>query len=125
MFETIPVEYIPVVAEDVPCSFRIKLGDKTFHLSFEYNDVEDFFTVTLANTRGEVMYTRWPIHYGTRLFDQVRTGDFPSPIILPFCLDEQTPERITYENFGREVKLYLLDRPGYVEGNPSNPGYGF
>lgn len=125
MLETKAVEYIPVAASDVPCRMRIKLGTRTFSLIFRYNDIEEVYTATLENTSGEILFTEWPIHYGTPMFDAIRTEDFPSPVILPYSFDDVQPEKITPENFGKEVKLYLFDRPDYIGENPSNAGYGY
>ena len=125
MFEAQAVSYIPLEASSVPCRMRMKLGDRTFNLIFGYNDIEDIFNVSLEASDGTALCTGLPVHYGEPLFEAIRTEQFPGPVILPWCFDQDTPSQITYDNFGSKVKLWLLERPGYIGPNPTNPGYGY
>ncbi|MEG2175267.1 MAG: hypothetical protein RRY97_00220 [Oscillibacter sp.] len=109
------VQFIDIDADRVPCSFLIKLTDKTYRLTFAYNEAADFFTVNLeisasgGNTPlvfGEVL------RYGKPLFEAFNDERYPLPIICPLCLTGDDITEITHDNFGTKVRLYLFDRPG-------------
>lgn len=109
------VQFIDIDADRVPCSFLIKLTDKTYRLTFAYNETADFFTVNLeisasgGNTPlifGEVL------RYGKPLFEAFNDERYPLPIICPLCLTGDNIREITRDNFGTKVRLYLFDRPG-------------
>ena len=46
------VEFIDIDRERVPCSLLIKLIDRTYRMTFRYNEVGDFFTVDLETVSG-------------------------------------------------------------------------
>lgn len=88
------VSYIDVDTSKVPYTFSVKLGDRTFAFSIRYNEVGGFFTVDLSiASTGEVLV------YG----DIVRYG-------RPLCLTGDDISEVTFENFGKEVRLYLWER---------------
>ncbi|MDR1465445.1 MAG: hypothetical protein LBJ11_09130 [Oscillospiraceae bacterium] len=103
------VEYIDVDVNKIPCTFSIKLGDKTYTLTFKYNAQGGFFTVDLETTQGDVLAYGDIIRYGRPLFGSIEDDRFPLPVIIPRGF---TPgvDTVTFENFGKEVKLYLYDR---------------
>lgn len=104
--------YIPISADMIPCSLEIKLTDKTYRMTFKYNEQGGFFTVDLSvpvpsNERlcyGEI------IRYGKPLFEQFSDERYPLPLIIPAAVEGDQIEHITYENFGTAVKLWLLPR---------------
>lgn len=109
------VQYIDVESGRVPCSLLVKLVDRTYRLTFRYNEIAGSFTVDLElsgsgeNTPlvfGEVL------RYGKPLFEAFNDERYPLPVICPLCLTGDDVETITYENFGSQVRLYLFDRPG-------------
>lgn len=104
------VEYIDIDVEDVPCSFSIKLDDKTFTFEVKYNEEGGFFTVDLYDNDGEVLAFGEVIRYGRPLFNVIEDERFPIPVIIPLCIDDDSISEVTYENFGKEVLLYLYDR---------------
>ena len=92
--------FIDVDSDRVPCSLLVKLTDRTYRMTFAYNETADFFTVSLeiSNSGGNT-----PLVYGER---------YPLPVICPLCLTGDEIDTITYDNFGTKVRLYLFDRPG-------------
>lgn len=112
MGKSYTVEYIPVDADKVPYSFQIKLGDRTFVFTIKYNEQAEIFTVDLqiAATQETLCYGD-PILYGRQMFNTVEDERYPQPVIIPYCLYGDT-DRVTRENLGKTVQLYLHERKG-------------
>ena len=53
---------------------------------------------------------RDPIRYGRPLFGTIEDERFPLPVIIPLCLSGDGIDTVTWDNFGKEVKLYLYER---------------
>lgn len=104
------VEYIDIDVSQVPYTFSITLDDKTFTFVIKYNEVGKFFTVDLYDLNDEVLAFGEIIRYGRPLFNVIEDERFPIPIIIPYCLTDDSISEVTEENFGEEVKLYILDR---------------
>lgn len=105
------VEYIDIDTEKVPYDFSVKLGDKTYTFSIRYNEVGGFFTADLSiAATGERLAYGDPIRYGRPLFGTVEDERFPLPVIIPLCLTGDQVDTVTWENFGKTVKLYLYER---------------
>mgnify|MGYP000165862682 CR=1 FL=1 len=41
------IRFIDVDSDRVPCSLLVKLTDRTYRMTFAYNETADFFTVSL------------------------------------------------------------------------------
>lgn len=103
-------QYIPIVSDDVPCTFDIKLVDRTYAMTVRYNEEGDFFTVDLATALPtELLCYGEVIRYGKPLFEQFSDERYPLPLIVPLC-GVGDVDAITYDNFGHAVKLWLIDR---------------
>lgn len=89
----------------IPYRFDMQLQDMTFTFEVHYNSEYDFFTIDLY--RGETYITTEKIVYGQSLFQNALHLDVPPILIVPYDLTEQEP-RVTYENLGVSVFLYLL-----------------
>ena len=50
------------------------------------------------------------VRYGRPLFNSVEDERFPVPVIMPLCLTGDDISEVTFENFGKEVRLYLWER---------------
>ena len=104
------VEYIPVEVGKVPYSFRIKLGDRSFMFTIKYNEQAELFTVDLQiSATQEVLCYGDPILLGRQLFNTIEDERFPQPVIIPYCLHGNA-KRVTKENLGKTVQLYLHER---------------
>lgn len=104
------IEYLAIDVSRIPCTFSIKLKDKTFSFTIKYNEVGKFFTVDLLDVNGNVLAFGDIIRYGRPLFNAVEDERFPIPVIIPYCITDTDVSEVTWENFGKEVKLYLYDR---------------
>lgn len=105
------VEYIDIDTAKVPYTFSVKLTDRTYTFLVRWNDQGEFFTVDLFITStGEVLVYGDIVRYGRPLFGSVEDERFPIPVIIPLCLTGDEISEVTFENFGKEVKLYLYER---------------
>ena len=110
------VSYIDVDTSKVPYTFSVKLGDRTFAFSIRYNEVGGFFTVDLSiASTGEVLvygdivrYARRAAANYTLAVPQFYGGRIQ--LLLPLCLTGDDISEVTFENFGKEVRLYLWER---------------
>ena len=107
------VEYIAIDVSRVPYSFSVKLVDRTYTFTVKYNDVGQFFTIDLYDVNGNVLAFGEIVRYGRALFNVVEDERFPIPVIIPSCITGESISEVTWENFGKDVKLYLHERrPG-------------
>ena len=93
----------------------MKLTDRTYRMTFAYNEAADFFTVSLeiSNSGGNTPLVYGEVlRYGKPLFEAFNDERYPLPVICPLCLTGDEIDTITYDNFGTKVRLYLFDRPG-------------
>lgn len=90
----------------IPYSFDMTLEDETFTFGVNYNYLKDFFTIDLLKN-DEVVVLGEKLIYGKPLFLTTEHRDVPKIDILPFDLSEQE-DRITFENLGEEVFLYIV-----------------
>ena len=104
------VEYIDIDVSRVPYTFSVKLSDKTYIFTVKYNEAGGFFTVDLFDANSAVLAFGEIIRYGRPLFNVLEDERFPIPVIIPVCLSSDNVAKVTRENLGREVKLYLYER---------------
>lgn len=105
------VQYIEIDTSKVPYTFSVKLDDRTYTFTIRYNDSGGFFTADLAvSTTGEILAYGDPIRYGRPMFGPVEDERFPMPVIIPLCLTGDDISEVTFDNFGKQVKLYLYER---------------
>lgn len=110
------VQYIDVDVSRVPYSFSVKLTDRTYTFTFKYNEIGGFFTTDLYDNVGNVLAFGEIIRYGRPLFNSVEDERFPIPVIIPVCITNDDISEVTFDNFGRDVKLYLYERKGEAHG---------
>jgi hypothetical protein len=104
------VQYIAIDVSRVPYTFSVKLTDRTYAFTIKYNAAGKFFTIDLYDVNGNVLAFGEIVRYGRPLFNVVEDERFPIPVIIPCCISNDDISEVTWENFGREVKLYLYDR---------------
>ncbi|MED4455899.1 phage baseplate plug protein [Metabacillus fastidiosus] len=101
-------DYIDIDKEEVPVIFDIDLANESFTMGINYNQTFDFFTVDLWDTKGKVIVLGEKMVLGIPLFEDIIDERIPGPQLV--ALDESGKEtRISYENFGKTVFLYLDD----------------
>ena len=104
------VEYIAIDTARVPYTFSVKLTDRTYSFTVKYNDIGKFFTIDLLDVNGNVLAFGEIVRYGRPLFNVIEDERFPIPVIIPSCITGENVSEVTWENFGKDVKLYLHER---------------
>lgn len=101
-------DYIPIEKDNIPERFLFDLADETFLLEVNYNDVGDFFTIDLYGANENPIVLGEKMVLGMPLWCDIVNPNLPAPTLIP--LDESGKEkRITFENFGETVFLYIDD----------------
>ncbi|MED4933989.1 phage baseplate plug protein [Heyndrickxia coagulans] len=101
-------DYIDFDKEEVPVIFDIDIGEEQFTMGINYNQTNDFFTVDLWGSDGNVIVFGEKMVLNRPLFEDLIDERLPGPTLVP--MDEAGREdRITYENFGVTVFLYIDD----------------
>jgi len=108
-------DYIDIDKEEVPVVFDIDLAEDTFTMGINYNQTNDFFTVDLWDSEGNVIVRGEKMVLNRPLFEDLVDERLPAPTLVP--MDEAGREdRITYENFGVTVFLYIDDIGDETDG---------
>ncbi|UQD52303.1 hypothetical protein C0971_09990 [Bacillus methanolicus] len=103
-------DYIPIDKENLPEQFEIDLANETFILEFNYNQTYDFFTVDLYDSNMNPIILGEKLVLNIPLWSDSADIRLPAPSLVP--MDEAGKEkRITYDNFGETVFLYIDDTP--------------
>ncbi|MGJ0848194.1 phage baseplate plug family protein [Tissierella praeacuta] len=100
------MKYIDINKDMIPYRFDITLADETYTFEVNYNALKDYFTIDLYKN-DEVIVLGEKLVYGKPLFLSSQHKDIPKIDILPLDLANKT-ERITFENFNKEVFLFLV-----------------
>lgn len=104
------VEVVEIDTSKVPYTFSVKLTDKTYTFTVKYNEAGSFFTVDLATSDGGAARLRRHRPLRAASFRSVEDERFPLPVIIPQCLTGEDIDTVTFDNFGKQVKLYLHER---------------
>jgi hypothetical protein len=101
-------DYIDFDKTEVPVVFDIDLEEDTFTMGINYNQTNDFFSVDLWDGEGNVIVLGEKMILNIPLFEDLIDERLPGPQLVP--MDEAGNEkRITYENFGVTVFLFIDD----------------
>ena len=85
-------------------------------MCLRYNAQGDFYSVDMYITAtGEPLCYGDPVRYGRPMFRSVEDERFPIPVIIPYCLTGEEC-KVTKENLGRTVQLYLHERKSEQNG---------
>lgn len=104
------MEIVPIDKANIPEYFSIVLGVETYILSLAYNEVADYFTVSVLqpNELGEntelVMGEKLVLN--KPLWSDFTDFNLPAPQLVPMDLSG-LEKRITWENFNTTVFLYV------------------
>lgn len=108
-------DYIPISKENLPERFEFDLAEETFTFEVFYNEVGDFFTVNLYDLNDNPIVLGEKLVLNVPLWSDIVNSKLPAPSLIP--LDESGKEdRISYDNFGETVFLYI-DDVGEDDGN--------
>lgn len=100
------MKYIDIDKDLIPYQFDITLEGETYTFIVNYNNLKDFFSVDLLKN-DEIIVLGEKLVYAKPLFLSAMYKDIPKVTILPYDISENT-ERITFENFNKDVFLYLV-----------------
>ena len=103
-------EYIGIETAKVPYTFSVRLVDRTYSFTIKYNDAGGFFTADLETVDGEILAFGDPIRCGRPMFGSIEDERFPLPVIIPKCVSGEDISEVTFDNFGKEIKLYIYER---------------
>lgn len=100
------MEIININKEEIPVRMFMIFEEVLCELRFKYNFSFDFFTVDLLINNEEIILGE-KLVYGKPLFTLKETF-MQTTVIIPFDVSD-TESRITYENFGVTVFLFVFD----------------
>ncbi|WP_035350976.1 phage baseplate plug family protein [Fictibacillus gelatini] len=113
-------DYIEIDKEELPVRFEIDFAEETFVMEVFYNEIGDFFSVNLFDLNEEPIVLGEKLILNRELWSDITDQRLPAPSLIP--LDESGKEdRITFENFGETVFLFIDDVPD-GEGEPDGSG---
>ncbi len=93
--------------EAIPYYFDVNLGGETYTMAIHYNSRYDFFTAGLQKD-DDVIITEDKIVYGRPLFSVIEDDErLPNVTIIPLDEGGGQEERVTYENLGETVFLWV------------------
>lgn len=108
-------DIIPIDKETLPERFEIDLGDETFTMQVNYNETGDFFTLDLfeVGETGELIdfIMGEKLVLGRALWADVPRVNIPAPTLIPLDTGMKA-KRVSYENLGESVFLYIMDGSG-------------
>jgi len=111
-------DIIPIDKETLPERFEIDLGDETFTMQVNYNETGDFFTLDLfeVGDSGELIdfIMGEKLVLGRALWADVPRVNIPAPTLIPLDIGMKA-KRVSYENLGESVFLYIMDGSGEDE----------
>lgn len=102
------MDFIPIDKEMLPEQFEVELGEENFIFEFRYNETYDFFICDLYDIDNEPIVLGEKLMINKPLWSEITRIDLPAPTLIPLDESNQT-SRITYDNFGVSVFLYIDD----------------
>lgn len=116
-------DIIPIDKDMLPERFDIDLGDETFTMQTNYNETGDFFTIDLfkigVNGEDEDFIMGEKLVLGRALWIDVPRVDIPAPTLIPLDIGMKA-KRISYDNLGESVFLYIADGSGVDEDDDTD-----
>ena len=85
----------------------IKQDTLIFRIS--YNPVANAFFFDLFNREGEAIISGRKITYAEDMLDNISAREFDYKLVPADKTGESDDKGITFDNFGREVKIYIID----------------
>lgn len=109
--------YIPIDVNDLPEEFTFDIGDTEYTIGVDYNRTADLFSIDLYDEDYNPIVIGEPLVLNKPLFSELNDSRLPEEQIIP--LDESDREtKITSDNFGYSVQLYLDILGEDSQGNP-------
>lgn len=103
--------FLPVDKNQIPVTMNVFVEDVQYTFTFNYNATYDFFTIDLASAIEPIQNE---IIIGEKLILQkplftTRDIPFKNTLFIPMDISRLQP-RITWDNFGNDVLIYVLSR---------------
>lgn len=77
--------YLPVKTSSLPDAFRMSIEGVRLRFTVHYNPEGDFYTITIADSQGDVILSHRPLVYGADLLAGVVDSRLPKGVhIVPF-----------------------------------------
>lgn len=100
--------YIPIDKNLLPSRILVDLEYESFFLEVSYNELGDFFSCDLLNSDEDILVYGEKFILGRALFENLPIELQPATTLVPFT-NNQDMERVTFENFGESVFLFIVD----------------
>jgi len=102
--------YLNILKSEIPCEKIFLIEGTEYTFLFSYNDLFDFYTVTVKDMSGEVIFAN-KFSYMRNAFDPV-VAQLPRVRLVPISLAEfersvPAHERISADNFD-DVRICLI-----------------
>jgi hypothetical protein len=97
-------------------SFLATLSEEVFRFVFKYNDRAEKWAMSVYNQNNEAIFEGVFCVAGINYIDYIYSEKWPDDAIsLIFYDDKRWTTEPTFDNLGKEVKLYYLSAPEEVE----------
>jgi len=105
-------DYLPFTFDELPVKKQFELAGLFYSIQIQYNEIGEFFTFYIYDDEDNILLAN-KLVYGHDVLSAAVVDGLPDVKIVPFSLtdavsDVKTPIDITPDNFGSEVKLYLV-----------------
>lgn len=92
--------------DELPQSFETSFGDEAFTMQLDYNEIGDFYTVSIWDGQDNLLVSGEKLVYGRRLWRSYANSALPAVDLVP--LDESGVANVcNKETFGKTVFLYV------------------
>lgn len=102
--------YIPIDKESLPEIFEIPLGNVSYIMTVEYNESQNIFTIDLFDLDKNPIVLGEAMIINERLWRDIVDNRIPSIDLVPMDESGKSKE-ITFQNFGKDIFLYMDDLP--------------
>lgn len=101
--------YIEIDKNSIPYRFDMEFTGEIYTFELNYNEKFDFFTMGISKD-DEPIIVGEKIVYGKTLFSSVNDVRLPKVDLIPLDTTGKAVDRITWENFGETVVLWVGEK---------------
>lgn len=118
--------YIPVDTDDLPDIFDISLAGEVYTLRIDYNELADYYTITIWNADGDLLLNQQPLVLGELVGYELPDKRLPR-IDLRMMDETDQAKSAGKGDFGYIVQIYLdvVDPRGSETGDPTIKPLGY
>lgn len=107
-----------ILIDRIPYSFNITLTNfgipKTYTISVLYNDIKDFYTVSISDVDGEIINGE-KIVYGNPLFARARRTRLPDEVFIPYDPNGINTV-VNSDTLNKSVFIYVFSPEVFLNG---------